>query len=108
MDEEQWLQEFCCIPADESTAFITYDMITGCEDDTAPRDFAYLERCTNPLLIGYDVARTTHLSVIDVEEKVGDVFWERMRVEFTGKTFAEQKFELKKFLLLCFGNHHQL
>ena len=29
IDEEQWLQEYCCIPADESTAFITYDLLRG-------------------------------------------------------------------------------
>jgi phage FluMu gp28-like protein len=32
IDEEQWLQEYCCVPADESSAFITFDMITNCED----------------------------------------------------------------------------
>jgi phage FluMu gp28-like protein len=100
VDEEQWLQEFCCIPADESTAFISYDMITGCEDDSAPKDFAYLETCRNPILIGYDVARTTHLSVIDVEEQVGDVYWERMRIELRNKSFAEQEAEFNKLMAL--------
>lgn len=100
IDEEQWLQEYCCIPADESSAFITYDMITSCEDDSAQKDFAYLEKCTNPIYIGFDVARTTHLSVIDVEEKVGDVFVERMRIELRNKKFAEQEFELNRLLAL--------
>jgi phage FluMu gp28-like protein len=100
IDEESWLQEYCCVPADESTAFITYDMISACEDDTAPRDLAYLEKCTNPLFIGVDIARTTHLTVIDVEEKVGDVFWERMRVELRNKSFAEQEFELWRLMAL--------
>ena len=31
LDEESWLQEYCCVPADESAAFITYDMITAAE-----------------------------------------------------------------------------
>jgi phage FluMu gp28-like protein len=100
IDEEQWLQEYCCIPADESAAFITYEMITACEDDSAAKDFAYLQTCKNPLYIGYDVARTTHLSVIDVEEKVGDVYWERLRLELRGKTFAEQEFELNQLMQL--------
>jgi phage FluMu gp28-like protein len=100
IDEEQWLQEYCCIPADEAAAFITYEMITACEDNSAPKDFAYLETCPNPLYLGFDVARTTHLSVIDVEEKVGDVFWERQRLELRGKTFAEQEFELNRFMAL--------
>jgi len=100
LDEESWLQEYCCVPADEASAFISYDMITACEDDAAAKDFAYLEKCTNPLYIGYDVARTKHLSVIDVEEKVGDVFWERMRIELQNKSFAEQEFELSRLMAL--------
>ena len=98
VDEEQWLQEYCCVPADESSAFITYEMISACEDDSAPKDFAYLEKCTNPLYLGFDVARTSDLSVIDVEEKVGDVYWERCRIEMRGKTFAEQEAELYRLL----------
>lgn len=100
LDEEQWLQEYCCIPADESAAFITYDMITSCEDDSAPKDFDYLAACKNPLYVGFDVARTTHLSVIDIEEKVGDVFWERQHIELRNKTFAEQEFELDRIMRL--------
>lgn len=100
LDEEQWLQEYCCIPADESTAFITYEMITACEDDSADKDFAYLEKCTGLIYIGWDVARTTDLSVIDMEEKVGDVFWQRMRLEMHGKSFAEQEFELSRLMRL--------
>lgn len=100
IDEEQWLQEYCCVPADESSAFITYEMITSCEDNTAPKDFAYLQTCTNPLFIGFDVARSQHLSVIDVEELVGDVFVERQRIEMRGKTYAEQEFEFSRLLAL--------
>lgn len=98
LDEESWLQEYCCIPADESSAFITYEMITACEDDTARKPFDYLLDAKNPLYIGFDVARTHDLSVIDVEEKVGDVLWERQRIEMRGKTFAEQKLVLWSLL----------
>jgi len=98
LDEEQWLQEYCCIPADESSAFISYEMISGCEDDSARKDFAYLQQCGNPIYLGFDVARTTDLSVIDVEEKMGDVFWERMRLEMRGKSFGEQESELYRLM----------
>jgi len=100
IDEEQWLQEYCCQPADETTAFITYEMIVACEDPSARRDFTYLATLpsTAALYIGFDVARTTDLSVIDVEEKVGDVFCERLRLELRGKTFAEQEYELRRLL----------
>jgi len=100
IDEEQWLQEYCCIPADEASAFITYEMIQGCEDDSARKDLAWLKDCKNPLYIGYDVARTTDLSVIDVEEKVGDVYWERCRIEMRGKSFSEQEETLYQLMAL--------
>src|SRR5207249_807247 len=32
LDEEQWLQEYCCVPADESAAFISFEMIAACEE----------------------------------------------------------------------------
>jgi phage FluMu gp28-like protein len=100
IDQEQWLQEYCCIPADESAAFITYEMIQAVEDNSALKDFAYLQACKNPLYLGADIARTQHLTVFDVEEKVGDVMWERMRVELRKKTFEEQEFELYRLLAL--------
>lgn len=100
IDHEQWLQEYCCIPADEAAAFITYDMIQAVEDNSARKDFAYLQNCKNPLYLGADIARTQHLTVFDVEEKVGDVMWERMRIELRGKKFEEQEFELYRLLAL--------
>lgn len=100
IDEEQWLQEYCCIPADESSAFISYEMITACEDDSARKDFAWLAEAKHPLFLGYDVARTTDLSVITVIERVGDVSWERLRIEMRGKSFAEQRDELYRLLAL--------
>src|SRR5437773_1024576 len=33
IDEEQWLQEYCCVPADEASGFITFEMIRACEED---------------------------------------------------------------------------
>src|SRR5207244_6722417 len=32
IDEENWLQEYCCVPADESAAFLTYEMLSACEE----------------------------------------------------------------------------
>mgnify|MGYP001579147469 CR=1 FL=1 len=100
MDEEQWLQEYCCVPADDGTAFITWEMITACEDAGARKDFDYLLDCKNPIYIGVDVGRKKDLTVIDVEEKIGDVLWERMRIEMQAKTFAEQEHELYRLLQL--------
>jgi len=100
IDEEQWLQEYCCVPADEATAFISYEMISRCEDDRSWQPLDYLLDAKNPVFIGFDVARKGDLSVIDIEEKVGDVLWERHRIEMRGVTYSEQRDRLYQLLRL--------
>lgn len=100
LDEEQWQQEYCCAPADESAAFLTYEMISACEAADCLKDFNYLRECGNPLYLGFDVARKGDLSVIDVGEKIGDVIWDRLRLELAGKKFSEQEYELYRLLEL--------
>ena len=108
IDEEQWLQEYCCIPADESSAFISYDMITSCEEsglqlksfEELRRYLAEPEHRNAVLYLGNDVARRTDLCVIDVGERKGDVMWDVARVELKGKKFSEIRFELHRLLAL--------
>jgi len=134
IDEEQWLQEYCCTAADESKAFITFEMVSACEErglrlmgieeleryasggknliedeheheDEGERDGcgdrepvaqtplaarAALPGAALPVLyLGLDVARKHDLCVFDVGEKIGDVVWDRLRVEMRGCRFAE-------------------
>jgi phage FluMu gp28-like protein len=102
LDEEQWQQEYCCTPADDSTAFLTYEMISACE--TAQPLLTFSELSSLPpstlLYIGVDIGRKNDLTVIDVGEKIGDVTHDRMRLELQNKTFAEQEFELYRLLAL--------
>jgi len=110
IDEEQWLQEYCCVPADESSAFITYDLITSCEEpDLQLFGFSQLEawlqspanRQRPPsLYLGVDVARRKDLCVLDLGEKAGDVVWDRLRLELQGRTFSEIELELYRLLRL--------
>ena len=50
--------------------------------------------------LGVDVARKHDLCVLDVGEKIGDVIWDRLRLELRGKPFSEIKFELYRLLKL--------
>jgi phage FluMu gp28-like protein len=100
IDEEQWLQEYCCVPADESASFFSYDLIAGCQDPGCLRSFDYLESCANPLYLGVDVARKHDLCVLDVGEKIGDITWDRLRLELSGRTFSEIEHELYRLLEL--------
>jgi phage FluMu gp28-like protein len=102
LDEEQWQQEYCCAPADDSTAFLTYEMISACETTVSSLNFSEVAALppSAVLFIGVDVGRKKDLTVIDVGEKIGDVMHDRMRLELQNKTFAEQEFELYRLLAL--------
>jgi phage FluMu gp28-like protein len=112
LDDEQWTQEFCCLPADENSAFITYEMLRHCESAGCIKPFSYLNADSSPadstprigggpsFFVGVDVARHHHLTVIDVGEKIGDVTWDRLRLELHNKTFSEIEAELWPILEL--------
>ena len=120
IDQEQWLQEYCCQPIDDSTAFITYEMLHACESPNTLKPFSYLsdssssssssssstpstindQPSTKSLYVGVDLARKQHLTVIDVGEKIGDVTWDRLRLELHNKTFSEIEAALYEILEL--------
>jgi len=95
--EDVWLQEYCCIPVDEATAFLTYDLIRGCVSmDTLMDD---LSLCKAPLYLGMDVARHNHLSVITVVEDYG-IIWIRKRIEMRNQKYSFQEKVLWNFLAM--------
>jgi phage FluMu gp28-like protein len=106
LDEEQWLQEYCCEPADESSAFLSYDLIRSCEDaslrlqtfEELAAAIASQPSCL--LYLGVDVARKKDLCVLDLGERIGDVVWDRLRIELQNRSFAEIKLELYRLLRL--------
>ncbi len=100
IDEEQWLQEYCCVPADESAAFFSFDLLTSCEEEDCLRSYEYLLSCENPLFLGVDVARRKDLCVLDVGEQIGDVVWDRLRLELRDRPFSEIESELYRLLEL--------
>ena len=107
IDEEQWLQEYCCRPADEATAFLSYDMITACEDATLRlhssqevKEMLGKLPSDTTLYMGLDVARKKDLCVFDLGRKLGDVMHDWLRLELQGKRFAEIREELYQLLRL--------
>jgi len=100
IDEEQWLQEYCCVPADEATAFIPYELLNQCTEPDCLMDFEYLAACHNPLFLGIDVARKKDLCVLDVGERIGDVVWDRLRIELHNRPFGEIEEELYRIARL--------
>ena len=94
-DEATWLEEYCCEPVDEQTAFLTYDLIRTCEMDNILKK---LEETEGDLFVGYDIARKKHLSVIWVLEKLGHVKYTRAMIELSKMPFKEQEDVLYEIL----------
>lgn len=83
------MQEYLCIPVDESTAFMTYDFISSCtrEDILIPD----LNSITGELYVGMDIARKRNLSVIWVAELLGEVLYTRKIIVLEKMPFREQR-----------------
>jgi phage FluMu gp28-like protein len=100
-DPDAWAQEYECQFVDEATAYITYEMITSCEDEMAtmdlPSDFIFAGR---ELYQGIDIGRKQDLTIFWLWEKVGDVFWTRMVKKLYKAPFRLQRDELYSYLPL--------
>ena len=99
-DEESFLQEFMCQPADDNTAFLTYDLIAGCEYKENEAWQTDLLDCKNPLFIGMDIGREHDLTVIWLIEQVGGVNFTRRVIEMSKQLFEAQEHELYELLKL--------
>ncbi|MDQ2084655.1 terminase family protein [Xanthobacteraceae bacterium Astr-EGSB] len=84
-DDELWAQEFELQWLDEASAWLSYDLIFGCEDAKAGRPELYQG---GVCFVGRDIGRRQDLHVIWVWELIGDVLWERERIEQKRATFA--------------------
>lgn len=74
-DIDTWNQEYCCIAVDESTALLTYELIGSCEAAEAGQLTELTEG--RDFYLGMDIGRKKDLSVLWLDEKVGDVLWTR-------------------------------
>jgi phage FluMu gp28-like protein len=84
-DDEAWAQEYECQFLDEATAFLTFELICGCESEEASMDFDETIVALREFYLGWDIGRKKDLTVLWVIEKIGDVFWTRavIRLEKT-------------------------
>lgn len=99
--EEQFEQEYMCQPDDDEAAFLSYDLIAGCE--YRPGDEWELKNWTDApahaeLYLGADIGRTSDLTVFWLVEKSAGTYFTRKLVTLQNRTFAEQEEAL--YLLL--------
>ena len=98
-DAESFQQEYCCVPADDASAFLSYDLIASCEYPAGEVWEMDLAKCQN-LYIGVDVGRKKDLTVIWVNEKTGGRHLTRRKIEMQNETFSAQEAELWPLLEL--------
>lgn len=99
-DEETFQQEYMCVPSDDASAFLSYDLIASCEYPLGEPWEKPLESCTGRLFVGVDVGRDHDLTVIWVLERLGDVDFTRAMICLQNRTFDEQERELYRVLEL--------
>ena len=110
-DEETFQQEYMCNPQDDNSAFLSYDLIRGCEyapaevwetDIDNPQSSIpnHQSPIVNPLYLGVDVGRDHDLTVFWLVEKFGGVSFTRRKIELRAETFDEQERQLYALLAL--------
>lgn len=85
-DDDAWAQEYELKYLDEASAWLSYDLISSVEDERAGDPEGYQG---GVCFVGRDIGRRNDLHVLWVWEQVGDVLWERERIEQKRATFAE-------------------
>ncbi len=89
---DAFLQEYMCQPSTDYSAWLTFKLIEACEDDACPQANEPLTGYAGGVCdVGVDVGRKRDLTVITVLESVGDVGWQRLRLEIQNKSLPEQE-----------------
>ena len=86
-DDDAWAQEYELKWLDEASAWLSYELISACEDDRAGRPELY---AGGPCYLGIDIGARNDLFVIWVDELIGDILWCREIIARKRIAFAEQ------------------
>lgn len=97
-DEESFLQEYMCQPADDDSAFLEYDLIASCEYPTGT-DWKQIEGGT--LYAGVDIGRKKDLTVLWIVERLGDVLYTRHIETLQNMTKSRQEAILWPWFARC-------
>jgi phage FluMu gp28-like protein len=105
-DEETFLQEYMCVPGDDASAFLSYELIASCEYrpeeawERGPGARGQGSEARGELYLGVDVGRKHDLTVIWVFERLGDVLFTRAVIRLKGMPFSQQEQVLYEWLEL--------
>ncbi len=92
-DSLAWQQEYLLEFLEESTAYLSYELLATCEDPAATLDLTVeeIDLTAGDLYLGLDIGRQRDLSVIWLLQRVGDVLWTRRVIELLRTPFAAQR-----------------
>ena len=97
-DEESFLQEYMCQPADDDAAFLEYDLIARNEYPQGT-DWTTIE--SGELYAGIDIGRKRDLTVLWVVERLGDTFYTRHVEPLAKMTKGDQEKILWPWIRRC-------
>jgi phage FluMu gp28-like protein len=102
-DEESFLQEYMCQPADDNSAFLEYDLIASCEYPAGEAwEYSYdqMVAARGRLYAGLDIGRTRDLTVMWIFELLGDVLYTRKIIELKNMKKPDQEAVLWPYIAL--------
>lgn len=98
-DDSIFNEEYMCIPVDETTAFIPYDLYFSCQQSNILWN-EFPQIMEGDLYLGMDIGRTKDLTVIWIDQKLGDLTTARKVVVLEKMEFGKQREILYHYLSL--------
>ncbi|MGE9271134.1 MAG: terminase large subunit domain-containing protein [Verrucomicrobiales bacterium] len=101
--EESFLQEYMCIPADDASAFLPYELIDGCTyplSEAWEKSAADLQDSQSDLFLGVDIGRKKDLTVFYLVERTGGIHFTRRIDVLQNMPFSRQEEILYRLLSL--------
>lgn len=103
-DEETFLQEYMCSPADDAGAFLPYEIIDGCvypAGDNWEWTLQQAQASSSRLWGGTDIGRERDLTSFTMLEQIGESFFTRKRIDLSKTPFTEQERILYPWFSVC-------
>lgn len=96
-DAETFDQEYMCVPSDDASAFITYELLDACKH---PAGSDWQTIGTGPLYLGVDIGRVKDLTVFWLCEEVAGLMLTRSVTCMQNATFDSQEKQLHELMEL--------
>ena len=101
--EDSFQQEYMCVPSDDASAFLPYELIDGCTypiSEAWERSLADLQDSQSELYLGVDIGRKKDLTVFYLVERTGGMAFTRRIEVLQNMPFSRQEEILYRILSL--------